>query len=877
MSLLLAHRCDAPSLLPVVDAAGRRVGDAEISRRVNPNTGALEFRAPLTWTGVRPYKHRDGTVTRELRRPEQVKSESHRRGLRLLTTTPDHPSLPDRTPVYLDARGGPGVTSPDGSALRPAEDYSVGHVGDSIEDGEIGGYYVPVGWCSITDLATQRRIAAGRTQTSLGYTALLDDTGGVWDGPHGPEEYDVEHVLDHADPRVQQAVADGVLPTVEVLVDGEVRRVPVLGPNHFAVAIWAGRGELQSEIVDFATASGGPGPLGPRRTDGPDLNLNLGPIAPDAFAAVVADTLPPDADAPVTVLRAARTARVDVISYSRLAPDVAAHLSSAPLSGHYAASTEWLGWVEPPTGAPGHGGIGFVAADRLGLWWPTREPDGGVVGSPVAFAWLGVLDPGGEAVVGAVPAADPALVVVAPAATCDAERPRVFSMIRQADESGVSGTGHVLDGVVWPAGAASVCWRTGPLAPEDQVPIAFSSWSAFMAIHVDQHPGNESIIAFDDGGPWPACDPLAPADVATSVATVSMTTTADGAATPIVDAPAEHSARQADPDKFNAFLRFALPNGASMIVARKGGGPWQLQSVRFPADSWKPAKAKAWLKAAGLSAAEFAVGVKTDGAEAADDEVSFVARPDCAPYAAAVRGEHASARPHKMLKLQLSSRYADTAGALATAVKSPAPAPVKIGDAMMLEVEWPEDADPAVVASGMSALVAAMNKTAGAAGTAEAQAAAMGADYATLLQEVDALRAKVDSLQPDAEVGRGHRLAQVVTIAKTVGLTDSDVAGKDADAVRTAAVAKRWPGNKHLASGIVRDSLWDVIASDAAASAPAAVAAAAASASASASASAEAARLRERPAARSDNAGDVVGDRGARSGNSAALTTHRYG
>ena len=62
---------------------------------------------------------------------------------------------------------------------------------------------------------------------------------------------------------------------------------------------------------------------------------------------------------------------------------------------------------------------------------------------------------------------------------------------------------------------------------------------------------------------------------------------------------------------------------------------------------------------------------------------------------------------------------------------------LKIGDAMMLEVEWPEDADPAVVAAGMSALVAAMNKTAGAAGTAEAQAAAMGADYATLLRLAD--------------------------------------------------------------------------------------------------------------------------------------------
>ena len=857
MSLRTAYRCDAPSLLPVVDAAGRRVGDAEISRRVNPNTGALEFKAPLTWTGVRSYKHRDGTVTRELRRPEQVKSESHRRGLRLLTTTPDHPTLPDRTPVYLDARGGSGVVSPDGSALRPAEDYSVGHVGDSIEDGEIGGYYVPIAWCSITDLATQRKIAAGRTQTSLGYTALLDDTGGVWDGPHGPESYDVEHVLDHDDPRVLQAVADGVLPTVEVLVDGEVRRVPVLGPNHFAVAIWAGRGELQSEIVDFAASP--PVPVGPRRADGAGVDAA-------AFAAVVADTLPPDADAPTTVLRAARTARVDAVAYARLAPDVAAHLSGASLSGRYASSTEWLGWVEPPPGAPGHGGIGFVAADRLGLWWPTREPDGGVIGSPVAFAWLGAIE--APVPVLSVPASASASV---PTSTICDERPRVFSMIRQCDESGVSGTGHVLDGVVWPAGATSVCWRSGPLAPEDQIPVSFASWPAFLAIHVDQHPDNGSLFNFDDGGTAPPCthEVIGDAGDTGDTSTTIIASAADGAAV-VVDAPAEHSARQADPDKFNAFLRFALPNGVSMIVARKGGGPWQLQSVRFPADSWKPAKAKAWLKAAGLSAAEFALGVKTDGEESAETEVSFVARSDSAPYATAVRGEHASARSPKMLKLHLPARLADTAGVLASAVKAPAPAPVKVGDAAMLEVEWPDDADPTAVAAALTALAGGVAKLAGAASSAEAEAATMGADYAALLQEVDALRAKVDALGPDAEVGRGHRLAQVVAIAKTAGLTDSDVAGKDADAVRTAAVAKRWPGNKHLNSAPVRDSLWEVLVGDAAK-----VSAPERQAPTPSNDAGEATRLRERPAARSDNAGDVVGGDN-RPPAAKTLTTHRY-
>ena len=404
MSLRIVHRVDAPCdisrLRAGADAAGRKVSASEISQRINPNTGALEFRAPLTWTGVRSYYHADGSVTRELRRPEQVRSPSHIRGLRLLTATSGHPALPDGTPVYLDARGGPDVRSPDGSALRPAEDYAIGHVGDAIEDGEIDGYYVPVAWCSITSLASQRGIAAGKTQTSLGYTALLDDTPGVWDGPHGPEQYDVEHLLDHEDARVLRAVADGIVPTVEILVDGVLTRVPVLGPNHYAAEIWAGRGEAQSEILDFAL----PASEMPRR------NADAAP-ARGRFAVFVSDAAPVASDA--AVQRAARTARTDVASVGRLPAEVSAALSSAPLSGRYGNRTEpcpscgateanascetcgatpcgeWLGWIVPTPGQVGAGGIAFVAPDGLGLWWSTRDPSGGVIGLPTAFAWRG--------------------------------------------------------------------------------------------------------------------------------------------------------------------------------------------------------------------------------------------------------------------------------------------------------------------------------------------------------------------------------------------------------------------------------------------------------------------------------------------------------
>ncbi|MFC9089009.1 hypothetical protein [Nocardiopsis dassonvillei] len=38
-------------------------------------------------------------------------------------------------------------------------------------------------------------------------------------------------------------------------------------------------------------------------------------------------------------------------------------------------------------------------------------------------------------------------------------QPRRFVLVRDHDVSGVSGTGHVADGVLWPDGTASVRWR----------------------------------------------------------------------------------------------------------------------------------------------------------------------------------------------------------------------------------------------------------------------------------------------------------------------------------------------------------------------------------------------------------------------------------
>ena len=66
-------------------------------------------------------------------------------------------------------------------------------------------------------------------------------------------------------------------------------------------------------------------------------------------------------------------------------------------------------------------------------------------------------------------------------------------MIRNADESGVSGTGHVLDGVVFHTGQVVVCWRS------DRSSIAtYQSYDDFKTLHIDSHPTNLTEILWDD-------------------------------------------------------------------------------------------------------------------------------------------------------------------------------------------------------------------------------------------------------------------------------------------------------------------------------------------------------------------------------------------
>jgi hypothetical protein len=76
--------------------------------------------------------------------------------------------------------------------------------------------------------------------------------------------------------------------------------------------------------------------------------------------------------------------------------------------------------------------------------------------------------------------------------------PRLFTLLRHQDESGVSGTGRILDGVIFHTGQVVVCWRTD-INPEgsgySSVAI-YPSWEAFQHIHVHPHPPDALEIRF---------------------------------------------------------------------------------------------------------------------------------------------------------------------------------------------------------------------------------------------------------------------------------------------------------------------------------------------------------------------------------------------
>jgi len=74
------------------------------------------------------------------------------------------------------------------------------------------------------------------------------------------------------------------------------------------------------------------------------------------------------------------------------------------------------------------------------------------------------------------------------------KEPRLFTVVRNQDESGVSGTGRVLDGIVFHTGQVIVCWRTDIDKHGVSSLGIYNSWEDFKFIHIDSHPSNKTEI-----------------------------------------------------------------------------------------------------------------------------------------------------------------------------------------------------------------------------------------------------------------------------------------------------------------------------------------------------------------------------------------------
>ena len=71
---------------------------------------------------------------------------------------------------------------------------------------------------------------------------------------------------------------------------------------------------------------------------------------------------------------------------------------------------------------------------------------------------------------------------------------RTFTLHRSSDETGVSGTGTVLEGVEFSDGSVVLCWTSEPRSH-----VLWDSFDDFYKVHVASHPKNGSVVTFSDG------------------------------------------------------------------------------------------------------------------------------------------------------------------------------------------------------------------------------------------------------------------------------------------------------------------------------------------------------------------------------------------
>ena len=82
------------------------------------------------------------------------------------------------------------------------------------------------------------------------------------------------------------------------------------------------------------------------------------------------------------------------------------------------------------------------------------------------------------------------------------KKPRLFTLIRKSDETGVSGTGRILDGTVHHNGKVVICWRSdvNSQTPGFSSTCIYPSWKAFSHVHIAPHDEAAVEVVFGTEG-----------------------------------------------------------------------------------------------------------------------------------------------------------------------------------------------------------------------------------------------------------------------------------------------------------------------------------------------------------------------------------------
>lgn len=72
---------------------------------------------------------------------------------------------------------------------------------------------------------------------------------------------------------------------------------------------------------------------------------------------------------------------------------------------------------------------------------------------------------------------------------------KTFHIIRNHDESGISGTGKVLEGVVFEDGTTVIRWCTKHNPNSTAI---YNEFKHFKHLHIDCHPNNETEIVWEN-------------------------------------------------------------------------------------------------------------------------------------------------------------------------------------------------------------------------------------------------------------------------------------------------------------------------------------------------------------------------------------------